>query len=153
MSGQRGSVGERFGQEDALGFGCAFSVNRTATTEIYTVRNTLSLHDALPISCWVLRTMLPALFVPERTVVVFVAPEDRKSTRLTPVTSYHLVCRLLLEKKKQAGASCCLPGPGHNDGGNSCEVSAAALSSGHIPRSSYMGPRSQRNVLSTTLST
>src|SRR3546814_1068887 len=28
------------------------------------------------------------------------APVDRKSTRLTPVTNAHLVCRLLLEKKK-----------------------------------------------------
>src|SRR3546814_9150154 len=27
-------------------------------------------------------------------------PIDRKSTRLTPVTNAHLVCRLLLEKKK-----------------------------------------------------
>src|SRR3546814_4892149 len=26
-------------------------------------------------------------------------PRDRKSTRLTPVTNAHLVCRLLLEKK------------------------------------------------------
>src|SRR3546814_1416693 len=26
-------------------------------------------------------------------------PQDRKSTRLTPVTNAHLVCRLLLEKK------------------------------------------------------
>src|SRR3546814_4528077 len=26
--------------------------------------------------------------------------QDRKSTRLTPVTNAHLVCRLLLEKKK-----------------------------------------------------
>src|SRR3546814_8636435 len=26
---------------------------------------------------------------------------DRKSTRLTPVTNAHLVCRLLLEKKKR----------------------------------------------------
>src|SRR3546814_3121718 len=29
-----------------------------------------------------------------------VGREDRKSTRLTPVTNAHLVCRLLLEKKK-----------------------------------------------------
>src|SRR3546814_8604832 len=29
------------------------------------------------------------------------AEGDRKSTRLTPVTNAHLVCRLLLEKKKQ----------------------------------------------------
>src|SRR3546814_3061017 len=28
-------------------------------------------------------------------------PGDRKSTRLTPVTNAHLVCRLLLEKKKK----------------------------------------------------
>src|SRR3546814_1727676 len=28
---------------------------------------------------------------------------DRKSTRLTPVTNAHLVCRLLLENKKQSG--------------------------------------------------
>src|SRR3546814_6702444 len=28
-------------------------------------------------------------------------PEDRKSTRRTPVTNAHLVCRLLLEKKKK----------------------------------------------------
>src|SRR3546814_2352627 len=28
-------------------------------------------------------------------------PADRKSTRLTPVTNAHLVCRLLLEKKKK----------------------------------------------------
>src|SRR3546814_1317141 len=29
---------------------------------------------------------------------------DRKSTRLTPVTNAHLVCRLLLEKQKQKNA-------------------------------------------------
>src|SRR3546814_13783270 len=29
-----------------------------------------------------------------------VVPPDRKSTRLNPVTNAHLVCRLLLEKKK-----------------------------------------------------
>src|SRR3546814_6868699 len=32
---------------------------------------------------------------------VLVNREDRKSTRLTPVTNAHLVCRLLLEKKTQ----------------------------------------------------
>src|SRR3546814_8434664 len=31
---------------------------------------------------------------------LFVGVLDRKSTRLTPVTNAHLVCRLLLEKKK-----------------------------------------------------
>src|SRR3546814_2859565 len=34
------------------------------------------------------------------TKVVLMQPTDRKSTRLTPVTNAHLVCRLLLEKKK-----------------------------------------------------
>src|SRR3546814_2638759 len=35
-------------------------------------------------------------------VVQHVAPAvDRKSTRLNPVTNAHLVCRLLLEKKKR----------------------------------------------------
>src|SRR3546814_4380781 len=40
--------------------------------------------------------------VHRRAVVAaaFVQPLDRKSTRLTPVTNAHLVCRLLLEKKK-----------------------------------------------------
>src|SRR3546814_1014825 len=32
--------------------------------------------------------------------VVEIFTQDRKSTRLTPVTNAHLVCRLLLEKKK-----------------------------------------------------
>src|SRR3546814_8246998 len=31
----------------------------------------------------------------------FITIQDRKSTRLTPVTNAHLVCRLLLEKTKQ----------------------------------------------------
>src|SRR3546814_1126019 len=34
-------------------------------------------------------------------VVEACALQDRKSTRLNPVTNAHLVCRLLLEKKKQ----------------------------------------------------
>src|SRR3546814_1763429 len=35
-----------------------------------------------------------------RTVAPEGIEQDRKSTRLTPVTNAHLVCRLLLEKKK-----------------------------------------------------
>src|SRR6266498_5909508 len=67
-----------------------FFFNDTATTEIYT----LSLHDALPISparcCW----MLP-----------FLAARFGSSSRSEEHTSElqsrpHLVCRLLLEKKK-----------------------------------------------------
>src|SRR3546814_3740967 len=34
-------------------------------------------------------------------VEAFMTSGDRKSTRLNPVTNAHLVCRLLLEQKKQ----------------------------------------------------
>src|SRR3546814_2597292 len=34
-------------------------------------------------------------------VIIFLQVLDRKSTRLNSVTNAHLVCRLLLEKKKQ----------------------------------------------------
>src|SRR3546814_11902697 len=44
------------------------------------------------------------LFMGQRQVAVAGARKDmvvdRKSTRLTPVTNAHIVCRLLLEKKK-----------------------------------------------------
>src|SRR2546422_5387479 len=79
-----------------------FFFNDTATTEIYT----LSLHDALPI-------LLPARLrvpgreperqhPPERVVI-----EQRQAQRSEEHTSelqsrLHLVCRLLLEKKKTA---------------------------------------------------
>ncbi len=88
-----------------------FYFNDTATTEIYT----LSLHDALPIS-----PAVPLLQVrrPPRCVEMmdgytpllgvdsraqhFSRAEDRKSTRLNSSHQVHLVCRLLLEKKKPA---------------------------------------------------
>src|SRR3546814_4486067 len=40
------------------------------------------------------------LFVTQNAVPRMVRGGDRKSTRRTPVTNAHLVCRLLLEKKK-----------------------------------------------------
>src|SRR5210317_1477265 len=79
-----------------------FFFNDTATTDIYTLSYTLSLHDALPISddpederrfgrseriySWRAKLSRPI--------------GDRKSTRLNSVTFRTLVCRLLLEKKK-----------------------------------------------------
>src|SRR5258708_17210787 len=77
-----------------------FFFNDTATTEIYT----LSLHDALPISCS-LATALPV-----GIVVVAVIPiarevtrrRDRKSTRLNSshqIISYAVFC---LKKKKKS---------------------------------------------------
>src|SRR5215813_15656616 len=77
-----------------------FFFNDTATTEIYT----LSLHDALPVSCW------PSGFPRSRA---------RRSPRSTAPTGCprseehtselqsrpHLVCRLLLEKKKKTSTT------------------------------------------------
>src|SRR5450755_1424107 len=71
-----------------------FFFNDTATTEIYT----LSLHDALPISrnrsCGSSRAACPRSL--ERTPVG--RSEEHTSELQSPV---HLVCRLLLEKKKK----------------------------------------------------
>src|SRR5690348_17548558 len=77
-------------------FSIFFFFNDTATTEIYT----LSLHDALPIC---MAPWIPSL------LVALVAPlqgqqsppprsEEHTSELQSPV---HLVCRLLLEKKKK----------------------------------------------------
>src|SRR6266487_7174577 len=72
---------------------CFFFFNDTATTEIYT----LSLHDALPISrppiCGCSGTSDSLISQPGRS-------EEHTSELQSPV---HLVCRLLLEKKKQDG--------------------------------------------------
>src|SRR5205809_8131046 len=78
-----------------------FFFNDTATTEIYT----LSLHDALPISIplpWRRDDDVPK----ERPG----APFDHRSSRSEEHTSelqsrLHLVCRLLLEKKKNINAN------------------------------------------------
>src|SRR5689334_24609194 len=71
-----------------------FFFNDTATTEIYT----LSLHDALPICAQQVDLLLGHL-VRHRA-------GDRRTSRSEEHTSelqsqFHLVCRLLLEKKKK----------------------------------------------------
>src|SRR4051794_41825552 len=73
-----------------------FFFNDRATTEIYT----LSLHDALPISC---RFHASARFDEEIDIEVSLETlgtrsEEHTSELQSPV---HLVCRLLLEKKKK----------------------------------------------------
>src|SRR5207249_11788494 len=71
-----------------------FFFNDTATTEIYT----LSLHDALPISCGHARPS--SFFCVDDSRNVPVTPEDRKSTRLNSShvsISYAVFC---LKKKK-----------------------------------------------------
>src|SRR3989442_4854958 len=69
-----------------------FFFNDTATTEIYT----LSLHDALPI-CLQLADGLDAM----HHEVELDRPEHRSEEHTSELQSRpHLVCRLLLEKKK-----------------------------------------------------
>src|SRR6267143_6542957 len=78
-----------------------FFFNDTATTEIYT----LSLHDALPISpAGVLRVM--EIEVEPGTLLTPTWPAGCCKARSEEHTSelqsqFHLVCRLLLEKKKK----------------------------------------------------
>src|SRR2546429_7188011 len=81
-----------------------FFFNDTATTEIYT----LSLHDALPISCGAHRSahgggvvdaLVGADAVQDR---VPARPPGRSEEHTSELQSrLHLVCRLLLEKKKK----------------------------------------------------
>src|SRR5256885_3356984 len=75
-----------------------FFFNDTATTEIYT----LSLHDALPISCLFmggLATLLQTLGIPffGSRLPLVQRSEEHTSELQSPC---NLVCRLLLEKKK-----------------------------------------------------
>src|SRR5579862_10042170 len=70
-----------------------FFFNDTATTEIYT----LSLHDALPILAPAPHADLQHVRKPARG-----CPEPRSEEHTSELQSqFHLVCRLLLEKKKQ----------------------------------------------------
>src|SRR5258705_5907706 len=79
-----------------------FFFNDTATTEIYT----LSLHDALPISrLWDMQRAVGGL--PLTTVMNWKAPHCplRSEEHTSELQSLrHLVCRLLLEKKKRGKA-------------------------------------------------
>src|SRR5215510_16495363 len=86
-----------------------FFFNDTATTEIYT----LSLHDALPIS---VGTRAPGLICGRSTMstsggtmleVDIVDLPQRSEEHTSELQSRgHLVCRLLLEKKKQSALLC-----------------------------------------------
>src|SRR5436853_7360442 len=70
-----------------------FFFNDTATTEIYT----LSLHDALPISPHGQPVCL------DRGDLARVTREERSEEHTSELQSLrHLVCRLLLEKKKES---------------------------------------------------
>src|SRR2546429_6668999 len=78
-------------------FALFFFFNDTATTEIYT----LSLHDALPISGLFLGPLLDAIrqaLKVKNPVRIRVRSEEHTSELQSRL---HLVCRLLLEKKKR----------------------------------------------------
>src|SRR6516164_11796783 len=71
----------------------SFFFNDTATTEIYT----LSLHDALPI--WRTRSLSDS---PVSTGFQYSKRSGRSEEHTSELQSqFHLVCRLLLEKKKK----------------------------------------------------
>src|SRR2546429_3262601 len=84
-----------------------FFFNDTATTEIYT----LSLHDALPILAREARKLSRDLGLVSRSLVLararepapgFIQPSCRSEEHTSELQSrLHLVCRLLLEKKKK----------------------------------------------------
>src|SRR5258705_5808294 len=90
---------------------CSFFFNDTATPEIYT----LSLHDALPISVADLAAIelhggfpraplpdAPALALAAAGLAQRGAGESRSEEHTSELQSLrHLVCRLLLEKKKK----------------------------------------------------
>src|SRR2546422_8675725 len=74
-----------------------FFFNDTATTEIYT----LSLHDALPILRLPLPSM-PSMAMSFPGAVIFSVTAVRSEEHTSELQSrLHLVCRLLLEKKKK----------------------------------------------------
>src|SRR2546422_2831545 len=91
-----------------------FFFNDTATTEIYT----LSLHDALPISCArtgnseVVLGGIPRLGPAPRVVYrgskAHILPRSEEHTSELQ-SRLHLVCRLLLEKKKKKHTPQMLP--------------------------------------------
>src|SRR5689334_24163590 len=74
-----------------------FFFNDTATTEIYT----LSLHDALPILAVeaLTRERLVRLLDAPAPLVVLVVPFRSEEHTSELQSQFHLVCRLLLEKK------------------------------------------------------
>src|SRR2546429_5688458 len=93
-----------------------FFFNDTATTEIYT----LSLHDALPISVEIVAALADAVVVTgvDRHVLtanraaaeLFGRPNNRSEEHTSELQSrLHLVCRLLLEKKKTMSPTHSLP--------------------------------------------
>src|SRR5689334_24312055 len=106
-----------------------FFFNDTATTEIYT----LSLHDALPISNRKSLPMTRAAIAAEvhqpldvhRDLAAQIRSEEHTSELQS---QFHLVCRLLLEKKKKKQRY--INGPADTSKASSCERHCTDI---HIP--------------------
>src|SRR5438132_4648490 len=94
-----------------------FFFNDTATTEIYT----LSLHDALPILP-IKRPMAPKHTMRNRSAAFGPVPMPMRSEEHTSELQSHsdLVCRLLLEKKKQKKKQNAKPRDTENNVKNDC---------------------------------
>src|SRR2546422_9863766 len=76
-----------------------FFFNDTATTEIYT----LSLHDALPILARDEHRMATEMLYPQIRRALAACGVERSEEHTSELQSrLHLVCRLLLEKKKKS---------------------------------------------------
>src|SRR5438309_6973825 len=87
-----------------------FFFNATATTEIYT----LSLHDALPISASTSRSASSRAWAGRRwsRPSASASASSRSEEHTSELQSqFHLVCRLLLEKKKESEHRRLLAGP------------------------------------------
>src|SRR5215204_7608405 len=82
--------------ENKLIWCCFFLFNDTATTEIYT----LSLHDALPISPWLVFSVTSGSPVQIARSAFHAARSEEHTSELQSHSD--LVCRLLLEKKKKS---------------------------------------------------
>src|SRR5213594_275324 len=77
-----------------------FFFNDTATTEIYTSVHTPSLHDALPISSARMARRCGVIRIPRDRRSWAIGSRSEEHTSELQVTNAYLVCRLLLEKKK-----------------------------------------------------
>src|SRR5690348_17576056 len=81
---------------------CCFFINDTAPTEIYT----LSLHDALPISSADGASAVTVKWAKAPVFGPFILSGARSEEHTSELQSpVHLVCRLLLEKKKKGQSS------------------------------------------------
>src|SRR5881396_1540349 len=94
----------------AFFFRCCFFIlffffNDTATTEIYTVRNTLSLHDALPISSASLMITFGGTSPPHRSSKIPRSEEHTSELQSLRTISYAVFCLKKKTVRREGGVS------------------------------------------------